>query len=93
MKITIEPTDKLQKVNGQECRVWLGTCDLPGIADAAPVRVWIACVSPQTHDEEINKAIARQLREITPADQPIHSIAIARDGEGAPVQIDLRFVL
>lgn len=45
MKLTIEPTNDFERVDGRMCRVWIGTDE-----NGTPVRASIAVVQPQTHD-------------------------------------------
>lgn len=65
MKLSIEPTAEifgLEKLTGKPgpvaVRLWLGTAD-----DGTPVHVYVAIVSPQTHDPEVNERFARELSE------------------------------
>lgn len=48
MKLTLEPTDKIQTIDGARCRLWTGTT-----ASGIPVHAYIAAVSPQTNDETV----------------------------------------
>lgn len=45
MKLTLEPTGQIETVKGTLARVWTGATDA-----GVPVKVWIACVQPQTAD-------------------------------------------
>jgi len=58
MKIEFEPTNEFQEVNGAKCRIWLGTYR------GAPIKAWVATVSPQTHDQAINDEFAKEFREV-----------------------------
>lgn len=46
MKLTIEPTATIARVNGAYCRIWTGVDE-----NGTEVLVWAAVVQPQTHDE------------------------------------------
>lgn len=59
MKLSLEPTDRIETVEGQPCRVWTGET-----ADGIPVHAWIRMVSPQTHDADANAHFAQQLKEL-----------------------------
>lgn len=59
MKLTLEPTAKIDHINGQPHRVWTGTTD-----QGVPVHAWIAAVSPQTHDPEANALFDRELKAL-----------------------------
>lgn len=62
MKIEMEPTDQLERVEGTLCRVWTGSTD-----KGTPVEVWVRCVSPQTHDSVALEVFERQLKALPPA--------------------------
>ena len=74
MKLTLEPTAEFELVDGVACRVWTGTSD-----GGVPVKAWISCVSPQTHEEGAQASFGAALRELPPP---------ARD----PVCFDVRFI-
>jgi hypothetical protein len=65
VKLTLEPTDKIQLVNGLVCRRWEGTT-----ADGVPVHAYVLAVSPQTHDVAVNEQFQRELLEIPSRDRP-----------------------
>ncbi len=62
MKLSLEPTDEIERVNGTLCRKWKGTTDL-----GTPVMAWIAIIQPQTHEPERLQEFEEQLRELPPA--------------------------
>lgn len=62
MKITIESTDKIVKLNGLPARIWEGQTD-----SGVPVICYVSLISPQTHDPEVNARFERELREVLPA--------------------------
>ncbi len=62
MKLTLEPTDRIQTVDGSPCRLWTGTTET-GVS----VHAFIRCVSPQTHDAEAIALFEKELRELPPA--------------------------
>jgi hypothetical protein len=62
MKLILEPTDIIQSVEGQPCRLWKGESD-----KGVPVHAFIRAVSPQTHDPEANAEFARELQELPKA--------------------------
>lgn len=59
MKLTLEPTDRIEAVQGTRCRVWSGTTDA-----GTPVLAWIPTVQPQTHDPDELAAFEKALREM-----------------------------
>lgn len=59
MRLTLEPTDKIQSVDGVPHRVWKGETE-----KGVPVLAYIRAVSPQTHDEAANAEFARELQEL-----------------------------
>ena len=61
MKVTLTPTARIDVVNGQPARIWVGEDDT-----GTPVKAWIATISPQTHDAAANERFANALREIVP---------------------------
>lgn len=69
MKITIENTDKIVEVNGLPTRIWEGQTD-----SGAPVACWIALISPQTHDPEVNAQFERELEEVRPAKVEVYDM-------------------
>jgi hypothetical protein len=70
VKLTLEPTDKIQNVDGIPCRIWKGIDDA-----GTPLLAWVRFVQPQTHDPARLKAFEQKLQELpTPApdrEQPI----------------------
>lgn len=46
MKLTLEPTDRMQTFDGMPTRVWKGVTE-----SGVEVLAFIRCVQPQTHDE------------------------------------------
>lgn len=62
MILTLEPTDRIERVEGKLCRVWQGTTD-----GGTPVVAHVACVSPQTHDPAVNALFERELEALPPA--------------------------
>lgn len=59
MKLTLEPTDRVETVQDTPCRVWSGTTDT-----GTPVLAWIPTVQPQTHDPDELAAFEAALREM-----------------------------
>lgn len=59
MKLTIEPTDQIQPVNGQPCRVWKGEDER-----GTPVHVYVSALSPQTLDEDRLASFDRELKAL-----------------------------
>ncbi|QAY96670.1 hypothetical protein CWB41_13815 [Methylovirgula ligni] len=59
MKLTLEPTDRFQRIDGAYCRIWTEATDT-----GVPVHAYIRCVSPQTHDAEANALFDRELRSL-----------------------------
>lgn len=59
MQLVLEPTETFERINGCMCRVWQGWTDT-----GADVLAYVAVVSPQTHDAEVNAAFARELNEV-----------------------------
>ena len=59
MKLTLEPTDRIERVEGTPCRVWSGTTEA-----GVPVLAYVAVVQPQTHDAEQLAAFEKGLREM-----------------------------
>jgi hypothetical protein len=62
MKLILEPTDIIQSIEGQPCRLWMGETD-----KGVPVHAYVRAVSPQTHDAEVNAEFARELQALPPA--------------------------
>lgn len=56
MKLTLEPTADIERVQGVPHRVWRGRTDR-----GVEVLAWIAIVQPQTHDPEALAAFEREL--------------------------------
>lgn len=59
MKLTIEPTNIVNKIDGVECRRWVGKTE-GGIT----VHLWVRMVQPQTHDPAALEVFERELREV-----------------------------
>lgn len=59
MKITLEPTGIIERVQGVECRKWIGAT-----GTGTPVHAWIAVVEPQTHVLEELEEFDRSFREV-----------------------------
>lgn len=57
MKLSLEPTDRIERVQGTPCRVWQGATE-----DGTPVLAWVGVVQPQTHDAERLAAFDAALR-------------------------------
>lgn len=62
MKLTIEPTDRFETINGQPHRIWEGTNEA-----GTPVHVYARAVSAQTHDETLLAAFDVELKALPPA--------------------------
>lgn len=59
MKITIESTDELHEIRGAPkvtTRIWKGIT-----AAGVPVVCYVASISPQTHDKDVNDQFANEL--------------------------------
>lgn len=61
MKLTLEPTDRLQTFDGAPARVWKGVTD-----SGVEVLAFIRCVQPQTHDEAKLAAFDAELKALPP---------------------------
>ena len=61
MKLRIEPTDKIETIEGAPCRKWEGVTDA-----GTPVHVWVRMLSPQTHDAEVLKVFDKELEALPP---------------------------
>ena len=59
MMLSLAPTDRIERVEGTPCRVWIGTTEA-----GTPVHVWIAIVQPQTHDPAQLAAFEAALRDM-----------------------------
>ncbi|NWG24565.1 MAG: hypothetical protein HXY30_09185 [Pseudorhodoplanes sp.] len=59
MKITLEATGTVERVQGTPCRKWIGATDA-----GTKVHAWIAIVQPQTHDAAALAAFERELSEV-----------------------------
>ena len=60
MKMTIEATATVDTIHGQiPAHIWEGTTDA-----GVPVKVWVAVVQPQTHDEALLAEFAKALKEV-----------------------------
>jgi|GEM_PF-5822578 len=58
MKLTLEPTDKVRKLNGEDVREWRGVDE-----EGVEVIAYIAAVSAQTHDEAVQKRYSEALMD------------------------------
>lgn len=59
MKITLEHTADIERVQGVLCRVWIGQT-----AAGVPVKCWICVIQPQTHDADQLAAFEAALKEM-----------------------------
>lgn len=59
MMIEIHPTGIMESVGGQPCRIWRGTTD-----KGVPVSAWIAMVSPQSTEPQVEAEFQRELSEV-----------------------------
>jgi hypothetical protein len=60
MKITLEPTATIDTIEGKiPARIWIGHTE-----SGIPVKVWIAVIQPQTHDEAQLAEFGRLLKEV-----------------------------
>ncbi len=59
MKLTIEPTDRMETIEGVPCRRWQGQTE-----DGTPVHVWVRMLSPQTHDAQRLAVFDRELKAL-----------------------------
>jgi len=59
MKISLEPTAEMQRVNGVSCRIWKGVDD-----HGVPIIAHVACVSPQTHDDDVAARHRLELHDV-----------------------------
>ena len=59
MKLTLEPTAEIERVQGVPHRVWRGVTD-----KGVEVRAYVAVVQPQTNDAEQLADFERELREM-----------------------------
>jgi hypothetical protein len=75
MKVTLSPEPTITKVEGVPCREWTGTDE-----HGTPVRAFIRCISPETHDPEALARFDAELNALPQADKQA-------------VMFDLRFVV
>lgn len=68
MKLTIEPTNRIETVEGAPCRLWEGVTDR-----GTPVHVWVRMLSPQTHDEAALKAFDEELTALPKVERQLVS--------------------
>lgn len=61
MKITIESTDRIAKLNDTPVRIWQGQTE-----SGVPVICYVNLIIPQTHDPDANAQFERELREVHP---------------------------
>jgi hypothetical protein len=59
MKLTLEPTDRMQTFDGAPTRVWKGVTE-----SGVEVLAFIRCVRPQTHDEAKLAVFDRELSSL-----------------------------
>lgn len=59
MKLTIEPTAEMMRIEGAPCRIWTGTDE-----NGTEVKVWVRTLSPQTHDEARLAAFEKELKSL-----------------------------
>lgn len=64
MKLTIEPTDEILRVNDKPGRLWRGHDDA-----GVPVVALVHFVSPQTHDADVNARYERELKALPAAER------------------------
>ena len=65
MKITIEPTAEIQRLNGEPARVWRGVDD-----HGTPVEALVRTVAPQTHDAAVAERYRAALHDAGFAERP-----------------------
>jgi hypothetical protein len=68
MRLTIEPTDIIELVEGQPCRRWEGVTD-----QDTPVHVWVRMLSPQTNDDAALAAFDNELKALPKTERQIVS--------------------
>lgn len=61
MKLTLEPTDRMEAFEGAPCRVWKGSTE-----SGVEVVAFVRCVSPQTHDELQLAVFDKELKALPP---------------------------
>lgn len=59
MNIVLAPTTVIERVQGVECRRWIGETDA-----GTHVHAWIALLQPQTHDAAALAVFEAQLKEV-----------------------------
>ena len=59
MKLNLEPTGRIETVEGTPCRIWTGTTD-----GGVPVHAYIAVIQPQTHDPDAIATFEAALEEV-----------------------------
>lgn len=59
MKLLLEPTDRIESVQGVPHRVWRGFS-----ADGVEVLAWVATIQPQTHEPEKLAAFDAALKDM-----------------------------
>lgn len=59
MKLTIEPTDRIQSMDGVPHRVWKGTTD-----SGVPVEAYVRAVTAMTHDPAALAVFDRELKAL-----------------------------
>lgn len=61
MKLTLEPTDRMETFEGALCRVWKGSTE-----SGVEVVAFVRCVQPQTHDESKLAVFDKELKALLP---------------------------
>ena len=61
MKLTIEPTDRIETFDGAPCRIWTGRTE-----SGVEVILCVRALSPQTHDPEALAVFDRELKAMPP---------------------------
>ena len=61
MKLTLEPTDKMQTFDGAPCRIWKGQTE-----SGVEVVAFVRCIQPQTHDESKLAVFDKELKALPP---------------------------
>lgn len=60
MQITLEPTSTVDTIDGRvKARIWEGETE-----SGVPVKVWVAMISPQTHDAALLGEFETELERI-----------------------------
>lgn len=83
MKLHLDPTDRIETVQGTPCRLWAGTT-----GTGVPVHCWIAIVQPQTHDSSLLAAFDAELKALPAMRREMDA---AKPPEKLPEQKELVF--